>query len=122
MTKKNINKPWGYEYLIEVNKNFMFKKLFMKKNHRCSLQYHNKKTESVFVLKGKLRVVIKKNKKLKNIILKANDNILIKKKTIHRMEAVSDCTYLEASTPEINDVVRLEDDYRRVISLDKKII
>jgi mannose-6-phosphate isomerase-like protein (cupin superfamily) len=114
MKEKIIKKPWGHECLLEINKKFMFKRLFMKKNHRCSLQYHNQKIESVYVLKGKLRVVIKKNKKIRNIILKANDNILIKKKTIHRMEAISNCTYLEASTPDIKDVVRLEDDYSRV--------
>ena len=38
-----IKKPWGYEEVIEINKKFMFKKLFMKKDHQCSLQYHNKK-------------------------------------------------------------------------------
>ncbi len=43
MKTLKINKPWGYEQLIEKNKKFMFKKLFMKKNHRCSLQYHEKK-------------------------------------------------------------------------------
>lgn len=114
MKKKFTKKPWGYEILLEINDNFMFKKLFMKKKHRCSLQYHNKKTESVFVLKGILNVVIKNKHKIKNIILKANDNILIKKKTIHRMEAITDCEYLEASTPEKDDVIRLEDDYKRV--------
>ena len=43
MSVKKINKPWGYELLIEKNKNYMFKKLFMKKGHRCSLQFHKKK-------------------------------------------------------------------------------
>ena len=40
---KKIKKPWGYEEILEINKKFMFKKLFMKKNNRCSLQYHNVK-------------------------------------------------------------------------------
>ena len=111
---KIIKKPWGSEEIIEINKKFMFKKLYMKKNHQCSLQLHNKKKESVFVLSGKLKVIIKKNKKTINKILTKGQNILIKPKTIHRMKAVTNCTYLEASTPEINDVVRIEDDYKRV--------
>ena len=59
-----IKKPWGYEEVIEINKKFMFKKLFMKKDHQCSLQYHNKK-ESVYVLSGKLQVTVIRNKKKK---------------------------------------------------------
>ena len=62
MTKK-INKPWGYEELIEFNKKYMFKKLFMKKGHRCSLQFHNKKKETVYVLSGKLKLILKKSNK-----------------------------------------------------------
>ena len=83
------------------------------KSHQCSLQYHNVKKESVLVLSGKLKVMIKKNKNYKKILTKGQ-NILIKPKTIHRMRAITNCTYLEASTPEINDVVRIEDDYKRV--------
>ena len=60
MRKKIIKKPWGSEEIIEINNKFMFKKLFMKKNHQCSLQYHNVKKESVLVLSGKLKVMIKK--------------------------------------------------------------
>jgi|TARA_B110000003_G_scaffold221863_1_gene221958 mannose-6-phosphate isomerase len=111
---KIIKKPWGSEEIIEINKKFMFKKLYMKKNHQCSLQLHNIKKESVFVLSGKLKVMLKKNKKIISKILTKGQNILIKPKTIHRMKAITNCTYLEASTPEINDVVRIEDDYKRV--------
>lgn len=109
-----IKKPWGYEEVIEINKKFMFKKLFMKKNHQCSLQYHNKKKESIFVLSGKLQVTVIKNKKKRVKILTKGQNILIKPREIHRMKAKSNCFYLEASTPEIKDVVRLKDDYKRI--------
>ena len=99
--------------MLTFGSDFMFKKLFMRKNHQCSLQYHRVKKESVFVIKGRLKVIIKKNKKTINKILTKGENILIKPKTIHRMRAITDCIYLEASTPEINDVVRIEDDYKR---------
>tara|TARA_Y100000992_G_C21077759_1_gene401792 strand:+ start:291 stop:635 length:345 start_codon:yes stop_codon:yes gene_type:complete len=111
---KKIKKPWGYEEILEINKKFMFKKLFMKKNNRCSLQYHNVKKELVYVVSGKLQVTIKKKKKNIYKILKKGENILISPKTIHRMKAITNCTYLEASTPEVDDVVRIEDDYKRV--------
>lgn len=116
MTVKKINKPWGYELLIEKNKKYMFKKLFMKKSHRCSLQFHKKKIETIFVVSGKLKIFYGKNKdKLKYKIFKPQNTITINPKTIHRMQAISDCIYLEASTPEITDVVRLSDDYKRKI-------
>ena len=111
---KKIKKPWGYEVLVEKNKKYMFKKLFMKKNHRCSLQYHRKKTETIFVLKGKLKIFYgKSEKKLKSKIFNPQQNITILPKIIHRMQALVDTTYLECSSPEFYDVVRLSDDYKR---------
>ena len=112
---KKILKPWGSEEIIEINNKYMFKKLFMKKNHQCSLQYHNKKKESVFIISGSLYVTIKKNKRKIIKILKKGQSILIEPKTIHRMKAVDiDAVYLESSTTELNDVIRLEDDYRKL--------
>ena len=69
MTKKII-KPWGYEEIISLNKKYVLKKLFMKKNHRCSLQYHKKKHETFIVLKGKLKVYLGKKNKLRFKIFK----------------------------------------------------
>ena len=108
-----INKPWGFEELIEINKKYMFKKLYMKKGHRCSLQFHNKKHETVFVLSGKLKLTLKKKNRFFFKIMTKGQSITISPKTIHRMQAISNCYYLEASTPEIKDVVRIQDDYRR---------
>ena len=112
MTK--INKPWGYEQIISVNKKYVMKKLFMKKKHRCSLQFHKKKHETVIILEGKLKIYTGKNKnKLKSKIYRKHQSIIIPPKLIHRMEAITNCTYLEASTPQLKDVVRLSDDYNR---------
>ena len=112
---KIIKKPWGSETVIEINKRYLLKKLFMKKNHRCSLQFHNYKKETIYVLKGRLKIIIGKNKnKLKSKIYKKGDSITINPKIIHRMEAITDALYLEASTPEMHDVVRIIDDYKRV--------
>jgi len=87
----------------------------MWKEHRCSLQFHNHKKETIYVLSGKLRIVSGPNQNnLKEKIYLAGDSITISPGTVHRMEGVEDSVYLEASTAEMNDVVRLVDDYDRV--------
>ena len=111
---KKILKPWGYEEILEKNKFHVLKKLFMKKNHRCSLQFHKKKIETIFVVSGSLQILYGKSKKFKKVLLKKNQVMTLKPFTIHRMSAKSDCFYLEASTTQLKDVVRLEDDYKRL--------
>jgi quercetin dioxygenase-like cupin family protein len=87
----------------------------MKKGHRCSLQFHKKKHETIYVLRGSLKIYFGKNKKrLKKKVLKKDGTIIIEPGTIHRMEAVNNAIYLEASTPQLKDVIRLSDDYKRV--------
>ncbi len=111
---KIINKPWGKEEIIEINSKYMLKKLSMNKGHRCSLQYHNLKKETIFVLSGKLKILIgEKISDLRIRNLDKGDSITIEPGIIHRMEGIENVVYLEASTPEINDVVRLKDDYSR---------
>ena len=109
-----IEKPWGKEEVIEINEQYMLKKLTMWKGQRCSLQLHNYKKETIFVLSGLLRIISGSDEaNLKEKIYKAGESITISPKTVHRMEGVEDCVYLEASTPEMDDVVRIEDDYQR---------
>ncbi len=115
MMKKKLVKPWGHEILLEHNRKYVLKKLFMRKGHRCSLQFHKKKTETIYILNGELKIFYgQKNKKLKSKIFKPDQTITIKPKTIHRMQAIKNSTYLEASTPELSDVIRLVDDYKRI--------
>ena len=110
-----IEKPWGKEEILQINSKYMVKRLTMYKGHRCSLQYHLKKIETIFVLKGKLNILSGKNKdSLESVIYKDGQFITLFPGDIHRMEAIEDCIYLEASTPEIDDVVRIKDDYNRI--------
>ena len=110
MNNKIIKKPWGSEELIELNNKYCLKKLFMKQGHRCSLQYHEKKIETIYVLDGVLTIEI--NKKVIN--LNPNESITISAGDTHRMSAMnSDALYLESSTPELDDVIRIEDDFGR---------
>ena len=78
---RKILKPWGYEQILEKNKKYVVKKLFMKKNHRCSLQYHKVKLETVYVLSGILKFQVgSKINNLKTKILRPGDCVSINKK------------------------------------------
>lgn len=105
-----IDKPWGWELLLEKNKYYVVKALYMKKGNKCSYQYHNKKIETIMNLSGHLMIVMENQ----NIMLKPGDFYTLLPKRKHRMYAKdTDCLYLESSTPQMKDVVRLEDDYGR---------
>ena len=110
-----IEKPWGSEEIIESNTNYTMKKLFMKAGHSCSLQYHNEKHETLYVLSGELLFEIGSSKEsLQKLILLPNMSYVISPKMVHRMSGIKDTYYIEASTSQLNDVVRLEDKYGRI--------
>ncbi len=102
-------KPWGGEWLLESNEKYSFKKLVVLKNEMCSLQYHKEKRETIFILQGSMILWLEDEK----IVLKPSDFFTITPGTTHRMEGITDCWYLEASTSELDDVVRLDDKYGR---------
>ena len=111
---KEVIKPWGKEELIEYNDHKKVKKLFMKANECCSMQYHELKRETIYVLNGKLKLYIGNDiNNLEEKILIKDDKITITPYTIHRMEGIEDSEYLECSTPELWDVIRLHDKYKR---------
>ena len=113
---EHIDKPWGYEEILETNGNYTLKRLFMKPGESCSLQYHVKKRETIYVVQGKLHVQLSYlGEDLRSHILYPNDTLTILPTVVHRMTGVvGGCLYLEASTSELDDVVRLEDNYGRV--------
>lgn len=111
---KRIDKPWGYEELLEHNDKYVMKKLFMKTGHKCSLQYHNIKKETFIVLSGKMLFTFGKTQDTTTQRqVDVGEYFTINPGEVHRMESLEDCTYLECSTPELSDVVRLEDSYGR---------
>ncbi len=112
MDTRVIEKPWGKEELLEKNDKYMFKRLTMLQGHACSLQYHEYKTESVYVLSGQLKVTFGE-KEDEVVVMNPHDFMTIVPYKVHRMEAVTDAVYLESSTPELDDVVRLQDRYNR---------
>jgi len=115
-----VNKPWGKEELIEYNDHYVVKKIFMKANECCSMQYHELKRETIYVLNGKVRLYIGKDiDNLEQLKMEAGDKITITPYTIHRIEGIEDSEYLECSTPELWDVVRLADKYKRENTSEK---
>lgn len=107
---KHIDKPWGYEEILETNDKYTMKKLLMKKGHQCSYQYHEQKMETILSLTGDLIIIFENGE----VILKPGEVITIKPYEKHRMVARDeDALYLECSTSELEDVVRVEDDYGR---------
>ena len=107
---KHIDKPWGYEEILETNKKYTMKKLLMKKGHQCSYQYHEEKMETILSLTGNLIIMLEEGE----LILKPGEVVTIKPYEKHRMIArEEDAFYLECSTSELDDVIRIEDDYGR---------
>lgn len=111
---QTIEKPWGKEEVLEINEKYMVKRLTMWKDHRCSLQLHKVKRETIYVLSGRLRIISGPLKDhLTSRVYSPGEFVTLLPGLIHRMEAEEDSVYLEASTPEMDDVVRLSDDYNR---------
>jgi mannose-6-phosphate isomerase-like protein (cupin superfamily) len=111
-----VKKPWGHEEIWAETDKYLGKILYIKSGHRLSLQYHERKTETVRVLSGRLLLVIqdRRDGPIFNKTLSEGDVYHVTCGTIHRFCAPEgDVELLEVSTPEIEDVVRLEDDYTR---------
>lgn len=107
-------KPWGYEILFARTSYYAGKVIFVKKGHRLSLQYHKKKDESLYLYDGTTRIEIEEEPGT-TVIKTASSGLSIRilPNIRHRIEAIEDCTFFEVSTPELEDVVRVEDDYGR---------
>jgi mannose-6-phosphate isomerase len=110
-----VEKPWGYELIWAHTGRYVGKILHINKGHALSLQYHLRKDETVHVLAGVMRFQTGgEGEELQENVLEAGDSFHITPLLRHRMIAQTDCDILEASTPELDDVVRLEDRYGRV--------
>lgn len=112
---KRVDKPWGYELWWAYTDKYVGKILHVKKGECLSLQYHVKKDETIYVLNGKMHLEIEApGEEKKEADMDPGEAVRITPYTKHRFTAITDCDLLEASTPEVDDVVRLEDRYGRV--------
>tara|TARA_R100000315_G_C5219412_1_gene131650 strand:- start:667 stop:1011 length:345 start_codon:yes stop_codon:yes gene_type:complete len=106
-----VDKPWGYEEIWAHTDKYVGKLLHIKKGSRLSLQYHEVKEETIYVLKGTLTLITDKDR----INLKPGSVYHIYPGDLHRFTAsTADVTLIEVSTPELDDVVRVEDDHGRI--------
>ena len=110
---RRVPKPWGYEIIWAHTDRYVGKVLHINAGHALSVQYHNQKDETVYLLKGEMKYWVKLGDDLEDVRLREGDAFRITPGTVHYMEAITDCDILEASTPELDDVVRLQDRYGR---------
>jgi len=109
-----VNKPWGHEEIFAVTDHYAGKILTINQGESLSLQYHEKKEETLRVLDGRILFESGSSRDcLTEEELVAGDTFHVPPGLIHRMTAISDCRLLEVSTVELDDVVRLEDRYGR---------
>ncbi len=111
-----VPKPWGEEWWLAHEEHYAAKILIVKKGHRLSLQYHARKHETQFVEMGRIRYILGeagRPDEHREVIVEAGSVIVLPPGSVHRLEALEDTRIFEVSTPELDDVIRIEDDYGR---------
>jgi quercetin dioxygenase-like cupin family protein len=110
---QRVEKPWGHEIIWAKTDSYVGKKLFIRKGHKLSLQYHNEKDETIYLHAGEMLFSVDEQGTMVDRTMRPGDAYHIRPGTRHRMEALADCEVFEASTTQLDDVVRLEDAYGR---------
>ncbi len=112
--ERRVEKPWGHEVIWAHTDRYVGKLIVIETGKRLSLQKHLKKDESIFVVRGKLRLVLEgETGELQEIDLGPGEHRRIPVGRIHRFIALERVELMEVSTPELDDVVRLDDDFGR---------
>ena len=110
---RKVNKPWGHETIWAHSDRYVGKVLHIKAGEALSLQYHNRKDETIHLLSGEMTYKVQVDGELRDMNLRTGESFRNEPGTIHQMIAVTDCDVLEVSTPDLDDVVRLTDRYGR---------
>ena len=110
---RRVNKPWGYELHWAKTDRYVGKLIHVDAGHALSLQYHNIKDETIYLQSGTMLFEIEINGDLTSRTMMPGEFVHVTPKTVHRMTAITDCDIFEVSTPELHDVVRLQDRYGR---------
>jgi len=109
-----VDKPWGHERIFAHTDRYAGKLLFIRAGHQLSLQYHERKEETIYVVSGRMRFQYEEEPgQLVELLMEPGEAHHIATGRQHRMIAVEDTTLFEVSTPELDDVVRLQDSYGR---------
>jgi mannose-6-phosphate isomerase len=113
-TGRRVDKPWGHELIWALTDRYCGKILVIEGGKRLSLQRHVRKDESILVLSGHLRLYLEDDAgTVRELELGPGEHRHVATGRIHRYEAIDRCELIEVSTPELDDVVRLEDDFGR---------
>lgn len=111
---QRIAKPWGYELIWAHTDRYVGKILHIEAGHALSLQYHQRKDETLYLLSGTLELEVGDDERaLETIALQPGESVHMWPGRRHRLTARTACDVLEVSTPELDDVVRLADRYGR---------
>ena len=109
-----VDKPWGYELRWAITDRYLGKIIHVDAGHSLSLQYHVQKDESLYVLRGDLDLVLESDDgEIRTHRLTPGMSARVRPGRRHRFRAVTDVDLCEVSSPEVDDVVRLEDNYGR---------
>ena len=104
---RRVAKPWGEEIIFAETERYAGKILVVRQGEILSLQYHEKKEETLYLYRGRVRLWIEEDGALQERIMLPGDSRHIRPLTRHRMEALEDSEIFEVSSPELDDVVRL---------------
>lgn len=111
---RTVPKPWGHELIFAENDRYAGKILHIEPGQLLSLQYHERKDETFYVLKGEVNLTIEEGGRLREVRLQQGSAYRIQPGVRHRMRADgAPCDLIEVSSPELDDVVRIEDAYGR---------
>jgi mannose-6-phosphate isomerase-like protein (cupin superfamily) len=111
---RRVDKPWGHELIWAWTDRYVGKLLVIETGKRLSLQHHEVKDEWIHVLEGRLRLTLENDAgEVEVRELGAGEGAHVGTRRVHRYEAIETCRLIEVSTPELDDVVRLEDDFGR---------
>ncbi len=110
---RTVPKPWGREVVFAENERYAGKILYLSAGHALSLQYHERKDETLYVLEGELGLEVEEDGAMRSRVLSPGEAYRIRPGVRHRLRAGKPCVILEVSSPELDDVVRLEDAYGR---------
>jgi len=115
---KVIKKPWGQEDILELNEHYCYKKITIMEDQKTSLQYHERKIETNHLIYGKVQLWLGSrgdydDNTMHQVLMLPGQHVTIPAGIVHRIVALADSILLEVSTPELDDVIRLEDDTNR---------
>ena len=112
--QKIVKKPWGKEVWLELNEKYCYKRIYINKGHRTSYQYHIKKLETNYLIDGEAEIWLENDKGVVEKFKMTKDQFFtVQPLRKHRVIALTDIILQEVSTPEVDDVIRIEDDTSR---------